>query len=245
MTYKRNFITDVICRVDFPEIPKLKKEEPIEFYEKIRTLFKRYEKSVSAQLRVEEFKGISIQEQAHKWKFFNKEKDKKITLSHNCLSFEFFKYSEFNEFKEIWEMVYNSLLDVYKIEFFDRLGLRYINNIDIKKGKPLSWDGLINKYLTSHLKSFPDLKPDVIRSMHKIIFNKDGIKINLSYGIWNDDFPSSLSKKQFILDYDCYIDFMIEPSEVNTKISEFIKIIYDLFEICIDYKLREIMGEEN
>lgn len=244
MKYQKNFITEVICRLNFSYISSIDKEEPPKFLEKVKPLFPRLEKGVEINLDLKGIKGVSLKKQSRKWTFLDKEKNKKVTLGPEFMALIFNRYNDFDEFKEIWENVYNILLEVYKIEFFDRLGLRYINQIELKKGNPLIWKKLINKHLVTNLESFPDLKADIVRSMHQTIFNIDGTKINFNHGIFNEHFPDALSDKKYILDYDCYCDVMIDPSEVNDKISEFIKIIYDLFEKSIEDNLRKIMGEK-
>jgi uncharacterized protein (TIGR04255 family) len=55
-TYPRNFITQVIARVDFEPILRLKQEVPVGFHESIKDLFPRADQaeSVEFSLRVGE-----------------------------------------------------------------------------------------------------------------------------------------------------------------------------------------------
>lgn len=241
MKYKKNFITNVICRVDFPEILKLKTEEPKEFQDEIRKEFPRFEKD----FHPEEIKGTKIEKYFYTWKFFDKEKDKSLNLSCKHLVLEFFKYDNFEEFKKLWERIFSLTREIYKIDFFTRLGVRFINKIELRRGNALDWNGYISGKLISNHKHFTDWNQNIVRAMHQLAFNRDEIKIIINYGIFNEDYPNHLTKKQFVLDYDCYTDFEIDSSKVKEKISEHHKIIYDLFENSIGSKSRKIMGERN
>lgn len=245
MKYKKNFVNTVICRVDFPEISALKSQEPTDFHSEIIELFPRIEKGLEAQLSTKDSSGLTIKEQLAKWTMSNKEKDKKITLSQKNMILEFLKYNNYDDFKSTWDEVFRVLLLKYSITFFDRLGLRYINRVSLEKGNPLIWKNYINNKLIAGLGFCPDMASDVVRSMHQIIFNKNGKKIIFNYGIWNDNYPDAPSLKHFMLDYDCFIDSPIEAAEISNKIKEFIDIIYYLFEKSIEDKLRDIMGRED
>jgi uncharacterized protein (TIGR04255 family) len=243
MKYQKNYVSNVICRVDFPEIPILKSEDPTQFHSAIKDYFPRIEQQVEAQLDAKDRLGLAIKEQHKKWTLSDREKNKKITLCFNYMALDTYRYTDYDEFKATWDKVYSVLVSTYNIGFFDRVGLRYINQINLEKGNPLVWADYINAKLISEIDFYPEMKSDIIRSMHQIVFNKEGIKTVFNYGIWNEHYPNALSQKQFVLDYDCFIDSPIEAADVSARIHNFIDIIYDLFEKSIDHNLRDAMSE--
>ena len=71
MKYKKNFITEVICRVNFSHLSLIDKEEPLEFHKRIKVLFPRFEKGFEVNLDVKGVKGVSVKTQSRKWEFLN------------------------------------------------------------------------------------------------------------------------------------------------------------------------------
>jgi uncharacterized protein (TIGR04255 family) len=56
----------------------------------------------------------------------------------------------------------------------------------------------------------------------------------------NDEFPNPITRKEFILDYDCF-SHDVEYTEVINKLSDFHNNIQEMFENSIEDKLRKQM----
>ena len=64
--------------------------------------------------------------------------------------------------------------------------------------------------------------------------------MTFTYGIPNSIFPSKISRKEFLLDFDCYTE-NIEEDSVLQHLKIFHNKIQQFFEYCIKEKLRNLM----
>jgi uncharacterized protein (TIGR04255 family) len=242
-SYTRNFLTNVIGRIDYQPILLLLRQEPAEFQEKIRHDFPRFSKEFLIELKLAS--EVHEDQQSKKpiaWKFKDKMATQEVTLTADFIAFETNKYTRFPDFSEKLSSIYRLFCETYRPELIKRIGLRYINQIYIPDGNPLEWDDLINSNLTSSLKAFPDWKQNILRSMHQLHLSKDDFKITFQFGIFNSEYPNTITKKEFILDYDCISEQETEPDRVIQYFEQFNKEIENLFEDSIGDGLRNLMG---
>ena len=62
------------------------------------------------------------------------------------------------------------------------------------------------------------------------------------HGIWNADYPNENTRREFVMDIDCYSRFPLEPKhDVNGAIERFNEHIQDIFEASITELLRDIL----
>lgn len=240
--YARNFLTNVIGRIDYQAILLLLREEPAEFQEKIRHDFPRFSKEHLIELKF----APGVQEdpqpkRAVAWKFKDKTETRTVTLTADYIALETNKYTQFPDFSGSLSSLYQFFCDIYRPELIKRIGLRYINQITMPDGNPFEWDDLINADLTSNLKAFPGLQQNILRSMHQLHLIKDDFKIIFQFGIFNSEYPNAIAKKEFILDYDCVLEQETEPDGVIRYFNQFNIEIEKLFEHSINEGLRDIM----
>ena len=80
--------------------------------------------------------------------------------------------------------------------------------------------------------------------MGQMVVKEEVADVVFNFGIWNPDYPSIITRNEFILDFDCFSKLPIESQD--TKPSElakdFNKRIETLFEASITDKLREEMS---
>jgi uncharacterized protein (TIGR04255 family) len=72
-----------------------------------------------------------------------------------------------------------------------------------------------------------------MRDNHKVLFN---------FGVFNSEFPNTISKKEFILDYDCVSEDERSVETVLPVFTDFNNIVWDLFEKSIGDDLRGILS---
>ncbi len=243
-TYPKNFITQVIARVDFQPILKLKNEEPYEFQEALREEFPRFEKkeSIDIDLPMKPEEGFpSFPEKIPTWRFINKDQTDKISLNYKVIIFSSNKYTNFESFFPKVELMFESFDKIYHPGIINRIGLRFINEIKLK-GNPLDWGGYINKNLYSIINAFPELS--ISRAMSQLHINREDHKIIFQFGIYNSEYPNTISQKEFILDYDCSSKEECEPEVVLYKLKLFYEDIKMLFKQSRGEKLLNIMKGE-
>lgn len=241
--YKKNFLSNVVCKIDFPKVLALK-EGPIEFQKVINTKFPHLKEDKKLEINLDLMTGLGQQDFTLCWLFSNKEKNKIIGVTSDSLFLEYKQhYVDFQEFKEDFEFMSSNFFKIYPVGVITRIGLRYINEIKISEGNPLEWDGLIRKELIEHLKFFKE-KSGLARSMQLVEIVKDDYKLRFKYGLFNSDFPAKISRKEFVLDFDCITLNELEQSGIMSTASKFNEVITDFFEDSISDGLKKILNEE-
>lgn len=242
LKYKKNFLEEVIFRIDFSPILIISSKQPSLFQDKIRVDFPGFKKNTIIELTTT-FKDALRQDEQRtmpEWNFRNKEGDSVIKLNQNVLVMVVNRYSNFENYKSSIINVFNSFEQTYKNININRFGLRYKNIIKLKDGNPVEWNKLINETLIKQLDSKFIGKDEISRAMSQIGLNKDDCNVIINYGIWNKEYPAKVSRKEYILDYDCYTTNCEELNVEETLIT-FNTEIKKLFEYSIKDKLREIM----
>ncbi len=241
--YKKNFIKAVIFRVDFSPLLILKETEPKEFQEEIRKYCPNLEiqDAFKHTVNIKQKDASTQMESFKQYIFSDKEKSKSIILSYTYLIIEFRKYDKFDEFKLLVEEVYKNFKDKYSPLNITRIGLRYVNEINIDKGNPYEWGEYINDSLISTYKPFYE-NEYYNRLLSQIYYSFDDYRLTFTYGTPNSIFPNKISRKEFLLDFDCYIEH-VEEENVIQQLKSFHERIQDLFEKCIKQELRNLMEE--
>jgi uncharacterized protein (TIGR04255 family) len=245
--YPRNFIKRVIFRIDYNSILSLNESLKSEFQESIRPLFPKFQSQPGQQV-VTEFKDGSATSNSipfNQYIFENTDSSQKLTLSSQFLIMEILKFEGFESLKEVIEKITTSFNSIYRPINLTRLGLRYINEIPLATGSPYDWDGYINQDLVRILSSDLIIKEETARVMSQIIYNKEDYKITFSFGLSNSEYPNRISRREFILDYDCSTNEADFTNLIDT-ISNYNGNMVVLFENSIEDKLRErLRGNDN
>jgi uncharacterized protein (TIGR04255 family) len=242
--YKKNFLSNAVFKLDFPTLPDYGHEKAAEFQKLVKKEFQilQEQKGISIEHK---FKGTEQIEakttETQKWEFFNKTKTRIISFEFDNIIVEFKEYTHFEDFLKIIDMVTKSLFELFPSIVSTRLGVRYINQINIEDKHPFEWDNLLNKSLLDSMNFISD-KEDMSRHITLIELNKEDYMLRFQYGIANSLYPSPIIRKEFVLDYDCFTFESLEsPEEIMRMVKEFNKVISDMFEESIEDGLREIM----
>ncbi|MBF0556382.1 MAG: TIGR04255 family protein [Nitrospirae bacterium] len=246
--YVSNYLQRVLFKLDFSPILLLVEGLNPAFQETLRRgKFPKFEEQNRVALQLDVQKEVKMDEmkKIYKvWNFENKEKSYKIIVCSNYFALECFKYHHFEEFFDILKSVFSSFYSFYKPLDCKRLGLRYINKIEISEGHPLEWSEFITAPFTYSIEHFIGDNLELSRAMSQFTLNRDNYNIIVNFGINNDEYPSRISRKEFILDYDCYTQD-VEENSIEENIDKFHIEIQKLFENSVTDKLRNIMEVKN
>ena len=119
-------------------------------------------------------------------------------------------------------------------------GFKYINEINIS-GKTFNWKGFINSKLTSFL-DFANAQNIISRALSSIDFKCEEYRVKFQFGMHNPDFPSTIKKKHFILDYDAVSESLLNLEDIKELLPKLQAQINILFEESIGDKLREVLN---
>ena len=246
--YKKNFLKNVIFRLDFNSLEQLGTSILPEFgnviAEKYHSPTQNEVKHLQVSISADGTKIIK-EESCWIWKYEHKGSAKKsISLLKDALIFECHEtgYKNFPTFEEDVCFIFNKFVELYDVKQFGRMGLRYINEIFIPENKsPLKWEGYINLNLCKALESGIVDSSTPIRSMHQVQIKLDEIDVLFNYGIFNRDYPNPIAKPELILDYDYYISGVLEKNDVLSKLVSLSAVSRRMFESSIEDQLREKM----
>ncbi len=242
--YKKNFLSNVIFKLDFPTLSDYGFEKIKEFQKSIKKEFQILEEKSGVMIE-HELKGTEPIEykttKLVKRVFFNKTKTRIVSFESNNIIVEFKEYTHFKEYFKIINLVINSLFPLYPSIVSTRLGLRYINQINLDEKFPFEWDNLLNKSLLDSMNFISD-KKDMSRYITLIELNKEDYRLRFQYGIANSLYPNPIIKKEFVLDYDCFtFESLEKKEEILDKVKEFNEVISNMFEKSIEDGLRKVM----
>ncbi|MBD3350436.1 MAG: TIGR04255 family protein [Candidatus Lokiarchaeota archaeon] len=249
--YNRNYLDKVIFRIDFLTeishevinstnvIKSIMKNFPVN--EKDRIV---YENKYKVKLKKAE--SELAQEQAYEIVekvFTDSEKGKRLTFSSRYLIVEIFDY---NVFDLLLSYVEEILKNIDSNIVVSRMGLRYINNYEFKEKQLFNFQKYFNKKLLS-FRFIEELDEKILAkraiNIQEYIFNNNNLRFQ--YGLYNPDFPATIKKKAFVLDYDCYYQNIIEDKNIILpKFKELHYLIQYFFEKSITDKMKDEMNQE-
>lgn len=248
LCYKRNFLRQVIARVDFVgPLAAIATSLPAQLSQQI---LKRYPisepaKAIAQELQISpEQEVVAAKRTEHTiWTFYSKERDRKLTLQPEALLLEVGQYRTFELMKDDFVAMAGALFAVAKDAQPSRLGLRYINVIELDGDKPFDWDGLLNAQMLSLFK-FP-LEPDrssIARAFHNLELALGDFNLRYQFGMHNPDYPAKIRRRAFVLDLDGYAQGALNKAEIEQLLDTFHSKIQEYFEFSITDALRERMN---
>lgn len=244
LKYKRNFLKEVIARIDFAApIAILPKGLPKKVINALKTEFPVPESKV---VKVRAFtitpKGThegSIEKL--QWFYYSKNREKVIHITDDCMYVQYKKYESFECLQSDFLSVVKSLFSAFDNLQVQRLGLRYIDSIELLEEKnPFDWHEYLDGRLLASLKLADDPKT-ISRAFNILEFNYGEYNLRFQYGMHNPDYPSPIRKKIFTLDYDAYCTLLLTQEEIANYLNTFHKKLKSAFEEVITQKLRDRM----
>jgi len=231
--FNKNYLRSVVVEFKFPTLLEIAEKLPVDLQKEAREFFPHYNKAHVANLTPHG----SDHEITHD--FASKSKKELVRLSQNSLSVTFSNYNSYEAFKEIVINVLSIFVPHLETNFFTRVGLRYINNIDTPniRGEVSEW---INRSLVAYIAdgvigSIRDLKMEVggeIDQNSKFHF-RCGL-VPKPGGIE----PESTDKATFLLDFDYYTED-VETGKVQDLMDYYHDINFKFFWWTLGEKARK------
>jgi uncharacterized protein (TIGR04255 family) len=247
--YEKDYLAQVIARIDFAEplrIPKKGPPRPV-----VACLKKWFP---VPELQVKQLKEVFITlgsepkettKEIREWNYHSTSRDKRAVITTTCMLIEYKKYSMFEALREEFLSITDALYARFKDLQVKRLGLRYIDRIELDQPKPTEWSRYLNKNLLSSFKLVPD-PTTLIRAFH-VVEQKfdDESRLRFQYGMPNPDYPAPIHRKQFVLDTDAYCVLPLTKDEVVQFLDKFHARCVQRFELAITHTLRKQMGPKH
>ena len=256
MRYAHHFLSDVILRVDFVSSEDSLKQAISSEVKNV--CVKHFAIPEDRQIETRQVivtnnpgaqETIINKEQFYEWHFFDTKKEKELCITNSCMFTKVGRYYSFDDLKQPFFEILETLMQAYPTIKFNRVGLRYVNQINFQTEKRTQkdWYKYWGKYISDPLirgLSFPDEAKNISRNMNSIEMNYGEYMLRFQYGIFNPDYPAPIKKNTFVLDTDVYATGLIEAEDVKPYANRFHEQVINWFEKAIKAALREKMGAE-
>ncbi len=214
--YKTNFIKEVILRIDYNtpisdlQSDSLKRLRSMSIFQ-------------GSEFNEEIIKGIELKFEQEEQSFRMSTVGMRGTYSlddgihifridNQAFSLTASKYTRFDSLFSIFRSGFNAFQEVFAVEEYKRIGLRFINRIEIDQLAGItSWKEYINPHLIPNYEhiTLPENGFTLRRNMNDIFLGNGEYFLRYRIGIWNKEFPSKIIDDEFIIDIDCYIDNIV------------------------------------
>jgi len=157
-------------------------------------------------------------------KFTDRNNEVTLTVERNFVGIDLFKYESFDSTKSVFFAAIDKLLSVKELPTINRVGLRYINNIDMLQHGTAT----VGDYLAS---SLPDINmpSELVRFDQKVGFVRsyfeqetvvDDYRIICRTGYMNPDYPATMRKHIYTLDYDAFVMGEVASNELKSYLDK-------------------------
>lgn len=239
--YKNTPIKKVIFRIDFlGEVKELNESIPSEITDVIKNSFPIAEPKdiVARTLQISSTDVSDKNVKVKEWHFHTEERNATLIIKEDSFAIFFNNYISFEKIKQVLLEIINVFFSHYKGLLSRRIGLRYVNEINIEGENPFEWDEYINPDLT-RIFSVTSVPKNIIRAFHNLEIKNDEIMLKFQYGMSNPDYPALIKKKIFVLDLDASFTGILKHHEIESYIIKQHTVIQNQFEFSITEKLRE------
>ena len=239
--FENNFLSEIILKIQFQNISE---EDYYSNFKEFKNLMNK-EFPLLTEYKSKEFKFTSINNEEptvtsklglKRWVFRDNNK-KLLTLNHDEIILQYngeFYHSFENDIAPILELILNGLA-IFNVENFNEIGMRYINqikNVSLNLNEILAEDYHFNFNIKNN-----------IRIMNKVEFNEDDFLIIFNFGDFNDNYPSTIIKNNYILDYDCIFNQPITHNHLENKINSMHDKIKYYFDKTTSNMFKEKLGD--
>lgn len=245
--YKRTFLRQVICRIDYASpLKEMSQRLSPDVYSRAILTFPIAEPKPfsTAVFRIQVGRPSQPMPPAQKgtnWIFHGERREKSIAFAPDHLDITYREYQDFEQLQADCIEVLQTLGSAYPILQAKRVGLRYVNNVQLNDPEPLNWSGLIAAPFLAGFGIVPD-KENLARVFNTVVVMRDDIQLICQYGIHNPDFPARIRKKQFILDFDAGRSGPTDWSDIPALLNRQHEMAQTLFESSITDALRSQMN---
>lgn len=242
--YDRTPLKSVACEVRFPSLLRIESEAPVAFQELVRgtlPIFSKINTAVFGTLPPQILAAMGEISAGTSYNFSTTDGKYSAKLGSSSVSLTSVDYVRWDDFLPHLDLIIKALNDVYKPNFFSRVGLRYQNAI---KRSELSlqerrWSELLIPELAGLLSLDGWQEPTEFMSIVRSKLDDDENFFRLQHGFGQIENDPEMS---YLLDFDFYTDKQVEVSNVLGNIERLHSYSGDAFRWAISNELDAAMG---
>lgn len=242
-------LMEVVYQLNFPTILAIEADIPAEFQMKIRKEFPQYQLQMEqgGELTVNitgaEINPLYRQRSGRKLHHFISEDGKwKITLAKNQLSISTLDYKQWENLKERFEGPLVAFTSIYKQDYFERIGLRYVDAISKTKLhiENTEWSELLQPHLLGCL-GFTGEDINVGASSVQSEMTMGDVTVKVSSGLAQVNTSDGTVDNAFVLDCDYFCVGKTEMADIDSVAEKLHQKSTTFFRQSITSKLHEAM----
>lgn len=245
--YRKNFLKEVIARVDFlSPLPGVDAVLPPALYKAAIGSFPIPESGEAVRREVSigpDGAVTSTEHRTKEWRFHDRERTKTLTMGDEAVLVQHMNYLIFDPLKA--ELI--AFLDKVRAGFpsvqLKRLGLRYVNIIELQEADPTDWSSSLDPRVLSLLNFLPaPERPFLSRALNQLEISYDEFDLRIVFGMHNPDYPARIRQKVFVLDLDAYTQSVTDVGRVESLLDNLHGKIQEYFERSVGDGLRSVMN---
>jgi uncharacterized protein (TIGR04255 family) len=235
VVFDRNPITEVICQLRFPTILEIGASLPANFQNRIRSEYPLFEREEAAGVPPEIAEMLRAQAGAGSLdnlvspvnKFSTVDKKRTVALARDFVAVSERQYVEWAVFWQQMELAKQALEEVYTPVFYERVGLRYVNVLDLKKLElnGSEWRDLLNKVFVGMVDS-AEVAPNVVSAGTQVSINLNGIVPGATATV---RYAPQRKQQKFIFDSDFFVGGRVGVGNVRQILDHFNRLNGNLF----------------
>ena len=245
--YKKNFLKEVIARVDLLNpLPGVDVALPGAVSEVAVDSFPIPEprEAVQREVQIGPAGVAATEERFKEWRFHGKDRTKTLTIGRQVVLVQYTSYQTYEVVKGEFIRILDRIGELFQGVQTQRVGLRYVNEIELAEANPTDWSAYLAPALLSLFQFPPEAERKALsRVFHNIELASDAFNLRYRLGMHNPDYPARIRQKVFVLDLDAYTQSAVNVREVAPLIDDFHATIQRYFEQSITAQLRSIMNE--
>jgi uncharacterized protein (TIGR04255 family) len=245
--YRKNFLEEVIARVDFlSPLQGVETSLPQRLTEIALNGFPIPDPQDAYESQVEMGpQGVSTKRETKfkSWQFHGKDRTKILVIQPGSVVVQHKAYENYEVVKAEFATILDRVSELFPDVQSSRVGLRYVNVIKLAEQDPTNWSAYIAPQLLSLFAFPPEAdRPALSRVFHNVELAFDTFNLTCRLGMHNPDYPARIRQKVFVLDLDAYSQTVVHTREVGSLLDDFHSAIQRYFEHSITDKLRSIMN---
>jgi uncharacterized protein (TIGR04255 family) len=242
--YKKNFLKEVIARIDLVSpVEAIGKELPKTIAKAALKIFPIDEPkpAFTQEFLFSAQEMLTRKKEFTEWNFYGTSREKRLAITAQALFVTYLKYEKYEKFREEFCAIVDTFFATNKEAQPSRLGLRYIDELKLPGENPLDW----NEYISPELLTMFGYKiegAEASRIFHNLEFAFPNFHLRFQFGMHNPDHPAPIRQRVFVLDFDAYYKGLIEPGDISNALDAYHTQIQRLFERSITDKTREVLN---
>lgn len=244
--YSANTLVKVIARIDFfPPFQRFNEEVYSDLIFEIKQYFPLMEpqKNIATEMQLSPSGINAIEREKQQLTFFSIDRKQRLIINENCLVLDFDRYDGYRYLENSLVNIVSRLFEKYPEGLnIKRLGLRYVNNLRLPDNDLFAWEDYINNEMIHMFNVIPE-KNKYVRVINVTELLYDDFQIRFQYGMHNPDYPATIQKKIFVLDFDASYNGILNIEDIKSLLPKFHTQIQTLFEESITDKYRDFMNK--